>query len=117
MKRLLMMILCVALMVLVMPQAEAKDYWVYSDQYGHTYCDSDRLKWDSDGRYCEVRTKFIANDGTRLNPEIWLFYKKNDGGYYSFGTSPWDGEPGPLNASVDRRGARVLAWCRSFAGK
>ena len=112
-----MMILCVALMVLVMPQAEAKDYWVYSDQYGHTYCDSDRLKWDSDGRYCEVRTKFIANDGTRLNPEIWLFYKKNDGWYYSVGTSPWDGEPEPLNTSVDRRGARVLAWCRSFAGK
>ena len=117
MKRLLMMILCVALMVLVMPQAKAKDYWVYSDQNGHTYCDSNSLQWDSDGRYCEVRTKFIASDGTRLNPETWLFYKKNDGWYYSVGTSPWDGEPGPLNASVDRRGARVLAWCRSFAGK
>ena len=54
MKRLLMMVMCVALMVLVIPQVEAKDYWVYSDKYGHTYCNSDTLQWDSDGRYCEV---------------------------------------------------------------
>ena len=54
MKRLLMMILCAALMMVVMPQAEAKDYWVYSGKNYHVYCDSNSLQWDSDGRYCEV---------------------------------------------------------------
>ena len=111
-----MMILCIALMVLVMPQAEAKDYWVYSDNSGHTYCDSNSLQWDSDGRYCEVRTKVIATDGTRLDPAIWLFYKRNNGWYYSYGTSPWDGEP-ILLTQADQEGQKVLAWCRKFAGK
>ena len=116
MKRLFMMTMCFALMVLAMPQAEAKDYWVHSDNYGHTYCDSDSLKWDSDGRYCEVRTKFVAADGTKLDPTLWLFYKKNDGWYYSYGTSPGDGDPVLLTQS-DRRGQKVLAWCRRFAGE
>ena len=99
-----------------MPQADAKDYWVYSDKNGHTYCDSNSLKWDADGRYCEVRTKFIATDRTPLNPEWWLFYKKNDGWYYSYGTSPLEGDPGLLT-QADRRGQKIMDWGRSFAGK
>ena len=116
MKRLLMMILCAVLVMVVMPQAEAKDYWIYSGKNYHVYCDSNSLQWDSDGRYCEVRTKVIATDGTRLDPAIWLFYKRNNGWYYSYGTSPWDGEP-ILLTQADQEGQKVLAWCRKFAGK
>lgn len=114
MKRLFMMIICVSLMMLAMPQADAKDYWVYSDKDIHLYCESDSLQWDSDGRYCEVVTKVVAADGTKLTPARWLFYKKADGWYYSYGSSPWDGEPELLTPS-DIMGQRVLAWCRSFA--
>ena len=116
MKRLLIMILCVALMVLVMPQVEAKDYWVYSDKYGHTYCNSDTLQWDSDGRYCEVNVKMIAADGTRLGREWWMFYKKSDGWYYVYGSSPVDAVP-VLLTQADPRGQRILAWCKSWFGK
>lgn len=91
MKRLLMMIICISLMVLAMPQANAKDYWGYSDKNGHTYCDSNSLKWDADGRYCEVRAKLVVADGTPLNPE--------------------------LLTKADRRGQKVLDWCRKIAGK
>ena len=104
------LILFIIMMLLISPQANAKDYLVWSDDVVNVYVDDNTINWKNSS-YVELEINVRDKEGNGGRYESLAFFKESGNWYYKDIGRSWNG---PVLVTYDDSPGYILDFALKY---